>query len=66
MTRFPKGHIVKYEPTAKGVRRAERLMAENPFHTAPVPKAAHHVELLRDFVFHPACIAHKAERVTGS
>jgi hypothetical protein len=62
MTRYPKGHIVKYEPTAKGIARANRMMEENPLRTAPVLKCPSHVELLEEFVFHASSVAHHPSR----
>lgn len=50
---YPKGHIVKYEATEKGRKRAAALLAQFPVSTAPVLKAPHHVELLSDFEFRP-------------
>lgn len=51
---FPKGHIVKFEPTPAGRRRAAALADEFPMRAVQQLRAPHHVELIAAFIFHPA------------
>ncbi|MDR3405132.1 MAG: hypothetical protein P4L99_21740 [Chthoniobacter sp.] len=50
---YRKGHVVKFEPTPTGRKRAAELVTLFPASCSPVAKTPHYIELLTDFAFGP-------------
>ena len=49
-TSFPKGHIVRFEPTRRGRERAVAMITADPMAAQTVARLPHHVELVEPHV----------------